>query len=34
MESMNQKRIYTNNYIANVHSTVLETDANHIVTLQ
>lgn len=34
MESMDQKRVYTNNYTANVFNTVPETDVNHIGTSQ
>lgn len=34
MESMDQNSLFTNNYTANVFSTVPETDVNHIITSQ
>lgn len=34
MESMDQKRVYTNNYTEIAFNIVPETDVNHIVTSQ
>lgn len=34
MESIDQKRVYTNNYTANVFNTTPETNVNHTVTSQ